>query len=239
MLDRLKLFQEDKPYKFVLFDHNPDSFKVSRQTKNSGRATPAPEVSPAPTPPNVSAPPKVKNPNNGVQPTQMIVSKARLVGLEVKIAVNLLLSWVDTDEGWLKIPPPEVKTTAAPTLIAQWGPPIVGFTFLCKMQKVDITFLRVSSAGIPTHAVVNLTLSEEPSKIPFTNPTSGGLPGRDRHTVLADESLASIATQKFGQPGAWRAIADINGIDDPGAVRPGDLIYLPAGDELRGLGRER
>jgi nucleoid-associated protein YgaU len=234
MLDRLKLFRSDRPYEMVLFDHNPEQFKVTRQTKNSGRAVQAAQRSPeVPAAPGTTTT-DTFNPANGVQPTQLVVSKARLVGPEVKIAVGLLLSWVNKAEGWLaKVPPDDVANTQAPVLLAQWGPPMVGFTFYCKMQRVDVTFLRVSAAGIPTHAVVNLTLSEEPSSIPFTNPTSGGRPGRNRHMVTSDESLASIATQRFGQPGAWRAIADINDIDDPTAIRPGDMLYLPGHDEVR------
>lgn len=234
MLDRLKLFEKDAPYKMVLFDHNPEQFRVSRSTRNNGRAVPVSETTPS-VPNPVGTTTATHNPNNGTQPTQLVVSKARLVGPEVKIAANLLLSWVNKGESWMKVPPPAVETTEAPVLLAQWGPPMVGFTFMCKMARIDITFLRVSAAGIPTHAVVNLTLSEEPSSIPFTNPTSGGLPGRDTHTVVAEESLASIATQKFGQPGAWRVIADINRIDDPTSIRPGDVLYLPGRDELREL----
>jgi nucleoid-associated protein YgaU len=71
--------------------------------------------------------------------------------------------------------------------------------------------------------------------MPLTNPTSGGRPGRARHLVTSDENLATIAQQAFGTPSAWRAIAEVNGIDDPSAIRPGDVVYLPAEDELAEL----
>ena len=53
--------------------------------------------------------------------------------------------------------------------------------------------------------------------------------------MVADETLMSVATSTFGTPSAWRAIADINGIDDPNSLRPGDVVYLPAREELKSL----
>ena len=105
------------------------------------------------------------------------------------------------------------------------------------MTQLDIQYVRVSALGVPTHAVVNMTLKEEPSILKLTNPTSGGRPGRARHVMIADETLQSVATKTFGTPGAWRAIAEINGIDDPASLRPGDVIYLPAREELRPLAK--
>ena len=103
------------------------------------------------------------------------------------------------------------------------------------MTRVDITYVRVSEEGIPLHAVCTLVLKESPSPLSLTNPTSGGRPGRNRHVVHADETLMSIAVQTFGDPNAWRAIAEVNRIDDPHSLQPGDVIYLPARDELRRL----
>ena len=105
----------------------------------------------------------------------------------------------------------------------------------CVVSRVRITYVRVDSSGIPTVAKVTATLKESPMFLALTNPTSGGRPGRSRHVVTADESLVSIATAAFGSPGAWRAIAEVNGIDDPASIRPGDVIHLPAPDELRAL----
>ena len=45
----------------------------------------------------------------------------------------------------------------------------------------------------------------------------------------------SLATRAYGNPNAWRVIAEVNGIDDPASIRPGDVVYLPARDELRQL----
>jgi nucleoid-associated protein YgaU len=50
--------------------------------------------------------------------------------------------------------------------------------------------------------------------------------------MVAGENLQHIATANYGRPGAWRALAAANGIEDPFAVRPGTVIYLPAVTEL-------
>ena len=47
----------------------------------------------------------------------------------------------------------------------------------------------------------------------------------------------SIANAAFGSPGAWRAVAEVNGIDDPASIEPCDVVYLPAPDELAELAR--
>ena len=47
-------------------------------------------------------------------------------------------------------------------------------------------------------------------------------------TVKRGQTLASIATQEYGDPRMWRPIADANGIDDPMRLHPGTLLVLPA-----------
>ena len=67
-----------------------------------------------------------------------------------------------------------------------------------------------------------------------TNPTSGGLPGRQRHIVSASENVQTITTAAYGNPGLWRGVAEANGIDDPFRVKPGDTVYLPNANEIVG-----
>jgi nucleoid-associated protein YgaU len=50
--------------------------------------------------------------------------------------------------------------------------------------------------------------------------------------VRQGESLASIAQKHYGRPGMWRTIAEINGIHDPGRVRPGTTVFLPGPAEI-------
>jgi nucleoid-associated protein YgaU len=116
---------------------------------------------------------------------------------------------------------------------------MIGFMYTVVMQSITVKYTRFTSAGIPVRAKVNLTLFEVPSLLGTLpqNPTSGGLVGRKAHTVGHGESLQSIATTNYGNPGAWRRIAEVNGIQDPTRVRPGDTVYLPNPQELDEAGR--
>lgn len=236
MLERLKIFEYLAPYNFVLFDHNPDTLKMTRKAPSGGRSQPTTRTNGTGV---GGATGNLGVNGRGSEPVTMTVTNARLVGPEVKPMSDLLLSWLKPTTGALGAAIGAITGAPigarAPILLAQWGPPAMGFTFTATMTQCDITFKRVSALGIPTHALVTLTLKEEPTLLSMTNPTSGGRPGRNRHVMIADETLMSVATTTFGTPSAWRAIAEINGIDDPDSVKPGDVVYLPAIDELKEL----
>jgi nucleoid-associated protein YgaU len=36
----------------------------------------------------------------------------------------------------------------------------------------------------------------------------------------------------YGTPALWRKIAEVNRIQDPARIRPGQTVYLPNADEL-------
>ncbi|MYW16669.1 LysM peptidoglycan-binding domain-containing protein, partial [Streptomyces sp. SID2955] len=62
---------------------------------------------------------------------------------------------------------------------------------------------------------------------PGQNPTSGARTARSTHTVVAGDSLAMLAWREYGDPTAWRTIAEANGIDDPMALVPGTELVVP------------
>jgi nucleoid-associated protein YgaU len=239
MREFLKVFELAFPFKFVLFDHNPEQLKIARTAKTQGQGSSRSSATGGAGKSATGGSTGTSTPiNRGNEPTKMTVTKARLVGPECKPMCDRLLDWLSPR----KMTPQEQaalqKLTGgylSPILLVQWGPPVMGFTFEAILTSVNINYIRISSLGIPSHATVDLVLQEVPSALSLTNPTSGGRPGRARHMVTSDESLASIAQQAFGTPSAWRAIAEVNGIDDPSAIRPGDVVYLPAQEELSEL----
>jgi hypothetical protein len=239
MTDRLKIFKALMPAEFVLFDYNPESIKVTRAQSNGGR--PRGSSGSGSTPAATGSAGTLGAIFHGTDPMTITITEARLVGPETKVMCDNLLSWMSPASGLLGAITSAIMTAIGldaskpPDLIVQWGPPVAGFMVTAQMTKADITYVRVSSDGIPIHAVCNLTLKESPSPLSMTNPTSGGRPGRNRHVMIADENLMSVSTANFGTPNAWRMIAEVNGIDDPNSVKPGDVIYLPAREELREL----
>lgn len=228
MTDRLKIFKALMPAEFVLFDHNPQRMTVTRQQVNNAPAA-------------GSTAGTLGAMFHGTDPMTITITKARVIGPECKPMCDNLINWLAPASGLLGAATSALmsaiglEASRPPDLVVQWGPPSAGFMVTAQLTRATIDYVRISAEGIPLHAECNLTLKETPSPLSMTNPTSGGRPGRSRHVVHADETLMSISTAAFGTPAAWRVIADINGIDDPRAIRPGDVVYLPARDELREL----
>jgi nucleoid-associated protein YgaU len=106
----------------------------------------------------------------------------------------------------------------------------------CVLSNVQVTFERFSSSGNPDRATINFTVQEEFNIFGMlpTNPTSGGMPGRQRHIVSASENVQTISTAAYGTPGLWRGVAEANNTDDPFRVKPGDTVYLPNANEIVG-----
>lgn len=95
------------------------------------------------------------------------------------------------------------------------------------IEKVDITYQLFDRAGKPLRAQVALTFAqaEDPTEVPYQNPTSRSY-ARKYHTVVEGETLDWIAHQEYGDSSAWRHIAEINNLNDPLNLRPGQLLRI-------------
>jgi nucleoid-associated protein YgaU len=118
-----------------------------------------------------------------------------------------------------------------PIVLFEWGP----LTLLSSVKTCSVDYVRFHASGMPLRAKVNITLTEQKSffSMLLTNPTSGGLPGRDQRVIGSGENLQHLSLDHYGRPDRWREIADTNDIDDPFRLRPGDVVYLPSPDESR------
>ena len=129
-----------------------------------------------------------------------------------------------------------VNILRSPPLVTfQWGDPFNGgFVVQGYVKSVNAVIKRFSAGGNPLRAEVSIDFQEEPQGLlgMLQNPTSGGIPGRRAHTVCEGENLQRIAVENYGQPHAWRQLAEANGIDDPMRVRPGRQVMMPAPAEL-------
>ena len=86
---------------------------------------------------------------------------------------------------------------------------------------------------------MTVTLEELAGEAPKQNPTSGGLVPHRVHELVAGDTLAGIAYAEYGNPNLWRAVADLNHIDDPMRLRPGQRLMLPTVETLGGLAEPR
>jgi len=227
---KAKLINEKLPFEMVEFDFNPDSLRYSRATQQTTRAG----ASPA----GVGSTPSILL----KAPPKCLKGNGYLVGDDVEERAKQLYAWMDPGGGLLgqligaavgALTGGRINLAAkAPALIFQWGTQIMR----CVLSAVDVNFERFSSSGNPDRAYVTFNLTEEFNifGMMLTNPTSGGLPGRQRHVVSASENLQTISTNAYGSPKLWRGVAEANNIDDPFRVKPGDTVYLPNANEIIG-----
>ena len=227
---KAKLINEKLPFEMVEFDFNPETLKYSRGSDSTTRAS----ASPA----GVGSTPSIllKAPPKSLQ------GMGYLVGDDVQERASQLYAWMDPGGGLLgqligaavgALTGGRINLAAKkPPLIFQWGTQIMR----CVLSNVQVTFERFSAAGNPDRATINFTVQEEFNIFGMlpTNPTSGGMPGRQRHIVSASENVQTISTAAYGTPGLWRGVAEANNIDDPFRVKPGDTVYLPNPNEIVG-----
>jgi len=121
------------------------------------------------------------------------------------------------------------KKGSPPWVLFRWG----GLTgFLAYVSSVSAKYTLFTAAGLPIRATCTVTLEELSGDPPRQNPTSGGPAPRREHVLVEGDTLAGIAYDEYGDAGAWRAVAEVNGIDDPMRLRPGRHLLLPATEDL-------
>ena len=117
------------------------------------------------------------------------------------------------------------------------SPPFVRFcwgktmSFTAFMKQVNVKYTLFKPDGAPIRATATLTLQEIPRDTGKQNPTSGGLVPHRVHTVVAGDTLQSVAYREYGNPALWRALAELNGVDDPQRLLPGDRLLVPPSED--------
>lgn len=76
--------------------------------------------------------------------------------------------------------------------------------------------------------IMQLTVLQEGLSMPVANPfLRPSAQVAQRYTVGAFETLPIIATKFYGVPDQWQAIANVNGLDYPYTVVPGQVLEIP------------
>jgi nucleoid-associated protein YgaU len=140
----------------------------------------------------------------------------------VRTVEQLFACCVPTDETH------QSKTGCPPWVVFHWGP-ITSFTAYVK--SVSVKYTLFTPGGMPIRGTATVNLEEIAGEQQGQNPTSGALAARRVHTVVAGDSLASIAWREYGDPTIWRVVAEANDIDDPLRLRAGTVLVLPAPGE--------
>jgi hypothetical protein len=121
------------------------------------------------------------------------------------------------------------------------APPFVTFRWgsvdLPKSVPVSLTiqYVLFHPNGEPIRATVDLELAQAEKASTASsgsgnqpqNPTTRATRGLRVHRVQDGDSLASIAYDAYGDPTAWRTIAEANDIDNPLRLRRGTELTIP------------
>jgi hypothetical protein len=138
---------------------------------------------------------------------------------DVTPQISKLLAWQMPDMD-AEVPPPMVKF--------QWGNKQLD-DFTGVITQLDINYTVFRRDGVPLQAKVNVTVEGALKYAePGTNPTSHAVDTRRIHTMIEGETIASLAYAELGRPTYWRAIAELNEIDDPLRVKPGQALLIPS-----------
>jgi nucleoid-associated protein YgaU len=201
------------------FDFNPTQLSLTRRAQ--WKATPAQKE-------RSGAKPEFM----GTEPREMSVEI--FLDSSEKPTSNTVLKKVDALLNCCEV---TTKSLAAnqpspPWVVFQWGS-FSTARFTAYVSSVDASYSLFGTTGIPIRATCRLQLHEIPSLTKGQNPTSGALTAQRVHRVVAGDSLQSLAWREYGDAAAWRAIAQANGIDDPGHLPTGTELVLPATEEVR------
>ncbi len=95
------------------------------------------------------------------------------------------------------------------------------------IKSLNVTYTMFHPDGRPARATISLSI-QEIKKLAKAQPGSEGGAGRRSHRVLAGETLDGIAQQELGDPGHWTKIAELNGLDNPLDIKPGQELAIEA-----------
>jgi len=125
----------------------------------------------------------------------------------------------------------DADTHAPPRVEFTWG----AFTFRAVVEKISQRFTMFLGDGTPVRATLSVTFKQyrtisEQLEEPRRNSSD-----KTKHRVLGKVdgyrptpiSLWALAAEELGEPRFWRQIARHNRVEDPRALRPGDVIIVP------------
>jgi nucleoid-associated protein YgaU len=111
-----------------------------------------------------------------------------------------------------------------PVCRLEWGLSTLFQGVLTQLNQ-DLTFFLAD--GTPVRATLGCTFMAYQT---FDEARAAELHSADvakRRVVRRGDTLASIAIEQYGDATRWRAIATGNEIDDPRAIKPGDVLVIP------------
>ena len=117
------------------------------------------------------------------------------------------------------------KTHAPPRVKITWGQAL---DFVAVAESVQQTFNLFSPEGVPVRATLVIAFREHRTLQDQINELRWQSADHTKvHVVQRGETLSSIAQKHYRDPGAWRPIAEHNGIVNPLRLIPGSTLKIP------------
>ncbi|MEV0561047.1 LysM peptidoglycan-binding domain-containing protein [Dactylosporangium sp. NPDC050588] len=110
-----------------------------------------------------------------------------------------------------------------PWVLFHWGGTM---SFPAYVSSVTARYSLFTPEGTPVRATCAVTLEELSTEAP-SGLRRAAPPGERVHVVAAGDTLTSVAFEAYGDPAAWRRIAEASGIDDPLRLTPGTRLVIP------------
>lgn len=188
------------------FQFNPQKLTITKASE--WRSEPAPQAKQTPA-----------SEFRGAKPCtlalEMFFDATATMGSEVVTSVEKLLACCV----------PVGSTSVPPLVVLHWGET---HSFTAYVTSVTATYTLFTSGGTPIRATCSVAMSEMSERLGGQNPTSGALDVVRSCRTVDGETLATIAQREYGDPSAWRLLADANGIDDPLRLAAGTPLLVPA-----------
>lgn len=134
---------------------------------------------------------------------------------DVRVQTQKLIKFMEIDS----------SLHAPPVLLVSWA----SLQFRCVLTRASQKFILFLSDGRPVRARVTCSFTE------FIDPEREAKQVNRQtadfskvHIVVDGETISGIAYQHYEKPQLWRAIAIVNGIDDPRALSAGMSLSVPS-----------
>ncbi|MDY6892238.1 MAG: LysM peptidoglycan-binding domain-containing protein [Chloroflexota bacterium] len=107
----------------------------------------------------------------------------------------------------------------------RWGQ---AWSFKAVITNISQKFTLFLPDGTPVRSTMNVTFLQaaEEGQYPGQNPTTVSKPGYKVRKVKQGETLDWIAFDEYGDSNHWRYLADINNLDDPMRLAPGQVLAI-------------